>query len=207
MKIGVIGSRQLPEKYQIKVREVVEYLLDKGHIVCHGGAMGADHFVLKALLENHSSNKGILFSAWKNIKDFPLAVQPEVEKYIAQKGQTQWGFGEKGNAYPAVCAALRARNQKLVSCAGGLVAFIYACPEHGRSGKSKGSLSTVSRAIKANIPVIVFPLSKVSLPAQKGMSWFPVYPKGIWEGALKAMYSSFNPLRAEKQEQKVLCRG
>ncbi len=41
MQIGVVGSRQLPEQYQEKVNEVVQYLLGRGHIAANGGALGA----------------------------------------------------------------------------------------------------------------------------------------------------------------------
>jgi predicted Rossmann fold nucleotide-binding protein DprA/Smf involved in DNA uptake len=67
MRIGVIGSRTLPEEYQQQVALVVGYLLDRGHTICHGGTIGCDHFVLHALLDEHACQQGILFSAWKDI--------------------------------------------------------------------------------------------------------------------------------------------
>ena len=184
MQIGVIGARALPENYQNLVEEVVQYLLRRGHVVAHGGALGADHCVLKALLTHSGVSRSILFSAWQSAASFPKAVQPDVAQYLKLGGKVVWGGGESGMPYPAVAAALLARNARLVTQCQGLVAFLH--------GKSKGTLSAVAQAQKNKIPIILFPLSEhIDLPHQKGMRWYPIAPSGLWEGALKAMYSSF----------------
>lgn len=150
MQIGVIGARALPETQQNLVEEVVQYLLGRGHIIAHGGALG------------------------------------DVAQYLNLGGKVSWGGGESGMPYPAVAAALLARNARLVTQCHGLVAFLH--------GKSKGTLSAVAQAQKLKIPIILFPLSDhIDLPQQKGMRWYPIAMSGLFAGALKAMYSSFHP--------------
>lgn len=196
MHIGVIGSRSLPEKAQSKVSEVVKYLLAQGHEICHGGAKGTDHFVLKALIENGACHKGILFSAWQSIDGFPITVKSDVEIYLNRNGCLFWGAGPKQAPYPVAVAALMARNKALVDQCDGLVAFLH--------GESRGTLSTVREAIKKKIPIILFPLTdKIVFPQSKGMRWYPMFPKGIWDGALKAMYSSFHSVFEKEQEEKL----
>ena len=184
MQIGVIGARALPEIHQNLVEELVQYLLGRGHIVAHGGALGADHYVLKALLAHNGVNRSVLYAAWQQAASFPKAVQPDVAQFMQLGGKVVWGGGEGGMPYPAVAAALLARNVRLVSQCHGLVAFLH--------GKSKGTLSTVAQAQKRKIPIILFPLSDhIDLPQQKGMRWYPITLSGLFAGALKSMYSSF----------------
>ena len=184
MQIGVIGARELPEKHQGLVEEVVQYLLGRGHIVAHGGALGADHYVLKTLLAHCGVNRSVLYSAWQSPASFPKALQPDLTQFMALGGKVLWGAGNSGMPYPAVAAALLGRNVRLVNNCHGLVAFLH--------GKSKGTLSAVAMAQRRKIPIILFPLSEHSdLPQQKGMRWYPNPPFGLWQGSLKAMYSSF----------------
>ena len=193
MQIGIIGSRELPEQFQEKVNDVVLYLLRRGHVVAHGGALGADHYVLKALLAHSGVNRSVLFSAWQSQACFPKVVQPDVERFMAIGGKVLWGAGENGMPYPAVAAALLGRNVRLVNQCHGLVAFLH--------GKSKGTLSAVAMAQKRKIPIIVFPLSyassnplkRLELPQQNCSCWYPNPPYGLWQGSFKAMYSSFYP--------------
>ena len=184
MQIGVIGSRQLPEQFSEKVSEVVQYLLGRGHVVAHGGALGADYYVLNALLTHSGVGRSVLYSAWQSQVSFPKGVQAGITQYVALGGKVQWGGGESGMPYPAVAAALLARNVRLVNQCQGIVAFLH--------GKSKGTLSAVAQAQKHKLPIILFSLSEnIDLPQQKGMRWYPIAPSGLWEGAQKAMYSSF----------------
>jgi hypothetical protein len=178
----------------------VQYLLGRGHIVAHGGALGADHYVLKALLAHSGANRSVLYSAWQSQASFPKAVQPDVAQFMQLGGKVVWGGGNANMPYPAVTAALLARNVRLVSQCHGLVAFLH--------GKSKGTLSTVAQAQRRKLPIILFPLSDhIDLPQQKGMRWYPLPPFGLFAGALKAMYSSFygctpmlSPASAPKRE-------
>ena len=153
MRIGVVGSRTLPQEYQGQVCQIVEYLLDREHVILHGGALGCDHFVLQTLLANHSSDRGILFSAWRDIDSFPSAVQPDVRRYLDADGQIIWGDSIGSQYYSAICAGFHARNQRLVDSCAGLIAFIY--------GKSRGTLSTVRYALSYGLPIIIFVINLV----------------------------------------------
>lgn len=210
MRIGVIGSRTLPEEDQGKVCQVIEYLLDRGHYILHGGALGCDHFVLQALLSDHSSDRGILFSAWRDIDSFPLAVQPDVREYLDQGGQIVWGDSDRHQPYSVTCASLLGRNQRLVDSCDGLIAFIY--------GKSRGTLSTVRYALRYGLPVIIFVINPEDidlLPKLKGVVWYSVKQRpnrnsSIWEDSFQAMYSSLTFRIKEKPKllQKVeVCHG
>lgn len=102
MKVAVIGSRALPVGFSEKVVGVVGRLLMRGHEVCHGGAMGADHFVLQALINCRAASKGILFSAWESVLGFPAQVQPDIQKYLAAGGQLSPPLAGGHLIYPPV---------------------------------------------------------------------------------------------------------
>ncbi|MDC0977717.1 DNA-processing protein DprA [bacterium] len=194
MRIGIVGSRALSAEHRGGVCQTVEYLLERGHCICHGGAIGTDHLVLQTLLDYHCIDRGILFSPWQDRDSFPAEVSQDIQRYLVSGGQTFWGFGQSGQPYPAICTALRARNQRLVIHSDGLIAFV--------SGKSRGTLSTVSMALKRGIPVIVFRLSgDTALPTRKGMQWFQINKPGIFQGAFRAMYS-FLPNTTEQHKPK-----
>jgi hypothetical protein len=125
--------------------------------VAHGGALGADHYVLKALLAHSGVSRSVLYSAWQSQASFPKVVQPDIAQFVELGGRVLWGGGNSGMPYPAVAAALLARNVRLVSQCHGLVAFLH--------GKSKGTLSTVAQAQRRKLPIILFPLSDhIDLP-------------------------------------------
>ena len=171
MKVAIIGSRALPESYTEKVAGVVGRLLRRGHEVCHGGAMGADHFVLQALLHLQAAQKGILFSAWETVSGFPLAVRPDVEKYLAAGGRCvsssglcPKGYGG-GTNLPHYLArkALLQRNEDMVNCADAVIAFLH--------GQSRGSGFTIKKACQKGLPVLVFLSGATPLPQIPGGKW------------------------------------
>ncbi len=165
MKVAIIGSRALPVAYTEKVQGVVGRLLRRGHEVCHGGAMGADHFVLQALLKLQAAQSGILFSAWETVSGFPLAVRPDVEKYLAVGGRcvsSSIGGGANMPHYLARKALLQ-RNEAMVNCADALIAFLH--------GESRGSGFTIKKACQKGLPVLVFLSGTTPLPQISGGKW------------------------------------
>ena len=167
MKVAIIGSRALPESYTEKVAGVVGRLLRRGHEVCHGGAMGADHFVLQALLHLQAAQSGILFSAWENVLGFPLAVRPDVEKYLAAGGRcvsstVSVGGGANLPHYLARKALLQ-RNEDMVNSADAVIAFLH--------GESRGSGFTIKKACEKGLPVLVFLSGATPLPQIPGGRW------------------------------------
>jgi predicted Rossmann fold nucleotide-binding protein DprA/Smf involved in DNA uptake len=49
--IGIVGARALPESFRGQVADAVRYLLDKGYRIHSGGAIGADLYVLKSVID------------------------------------------------------------------------------------------------------------------------------------------------------------
>jgi hypothetical protein len=177
MKIAVIGSRALPVAFNEKVLGVVGRLLLRGHEVCHGGAMGADHFVLQALINLQASNRGILFSAWESVLGFPAQVQPDVQKYLAAGGRavlpTTGGrppylpaSGGEVLPYNLARKALLQRNVEMVNHSDALVAFLH--------GESRGSTFTIKKACEKGLPVLVFLSGSTTLPQIKNGKWVPL---------------------------------
>jgi len=144
--VGVIGSRQLPTAYKEKVKQIVELLLAKGYGVASGGAAGADNYALEALLELSAAHRGIIFSPWQEIDQFPIPVRENVKRFIAQGGNVLWGDTPRYAARQTVVAGLLARNRRLIANVVGLVAFPY--------GESRGTAFTVQNA--KDLPVRIF---------------------------------------------------
>ena len=127
--IGIIGSRTLPEEYRGKVREMVKYLLGKGYGIASGGAVGADAYALDALLELGQAHRGVIFSPWKHIIQFPDTVQPKIQKFLSEGGKVEWGHVELAAGRNAVVAGLLHRNIRLTKAVYGLVAYLHGSPE------------------------------------------------------------------------------
>jgi len=146
--VGVVGSRSLPGPYSLLVHTVVSLLSAQGYGIASGGASGADAFALSSLLGRGIAPRSVLFSAWLSISGFPVAVRPQVYRFLASGGQVVWGSASPGAPRHQVVSALLGRNQRLVSSSSALVAFLH--------GESRGSLFTVRQAVARGIPVIVF---------------------------------------------------
>jgi len=154
--VGVVGSRSLPVRFAPFVSSVVSLFLSRGFGVASGGAMGADHFALSALLSSGSSSQGVVYSAWVSTSGFPSSVRADVERFIGSGGSVVWGSASSGCARPVAVSALLRRNERLVSSCSVIVAFLH--------GPSRGSLHTMRRAVAAGVPVIVFLCGGACLP-------------------------------------------
>lgn len=146
--IGVIGSRQLPASYKEKVKQIVEQLLKEGYDIASGGATGADNYALEALLELSAAHRGLIFSPWQEIDQFPIPVRDNIREFVMQGGKVLWGDTPPHASRQTVVAGLLGRNIRLVSGAVGLIAFPF--------GDSRGTLFTLRQAQKKNIPVRIF---------------------------------------------------
>ncbi len=177
--IGIIGSRSLPFSYAEKVGNVVEDLLERGFHIASGGALGADQFCLERLISSGNSDKCSIFSAWKNYAGFPAKVRPFVCE-ARQNGATLfWGWSQGKEPQSIVRMALLKRNEKLVEACYGLVGFI--------TKGSKGSIFTISKTVKAHLPLVVFPVD-CELPKFTNVKWVALRCGGCWEGGFKAVY-------------------
>jgi predicted Rossmann fold nucleotide-binding protein DprA/Smf involved in DNA uptake len=177
--IGVIGSRSLPYTYRQKVGEVVDDLLSRNFNIASGGAIGADQFCLDQLINTNNCAKSTLFSAWKNYKGFPAKVRQFARQAQQQGTSIIWGPATGQEPQALIRFALLKRNERLVQACYGLVAFIMP--------NSRGSLFTISKAIKAHLPIVVFPVG-CELPHYKTVKWVPLRCGGCWEGGFKAVF-------------------
>ena len=146
--VGVVGSRSLPVRFAPLVDRVVSLLLSHGFGVASGGAMGADHFALSAVIGQGACSLGVVYSAWSSVSGFPSSVRPDVERFIRSGGNVVWGSAPVGASRPVAVSALLRRNRRLVSASSVIVAFLH--------GPSRGSLYTVRHAVSCGVPVIVF---------------------------------------------------
>jgi predicted Rossmann fold nucleotide-binding protein DprA/Smf involved in DNA uptake len=178
--IGVIGSRALPHSYSDQVGEVCEYLLGNKHHILTGGAVGADEFCLSRLLHLGRSERATVFSAWRTYNGFPIKVRAMLRQFKQYQGNIVWGTSFGKESYQIIRSALLQRNKRLVDAAHGLVAFLYK--------GSTGSRFTLSLAIHARRPVVIFPI-KQDPPTFDGVKWRPLNCGGCWQGAFKAVYT------------------
>lgn len=177
--IGVIGSRSLPFSYADKVGQVVDDLVERGFHIASGGALGTDQFCLERLISSGNADKCSIFSAWKNYAGFPVKVRPFIRE-ARQNGATLfWGLSQGKEPQAMVRIALLKRNEKLVQACYGVVAFITA--------GSKGSVFTITKAVKAHLPLVVFPVG-CELPQFTNVRWVALRCGGCWENSFKAVY-------------------
>jgi len=177
--IGVVGSRSLPFEYADKVGNVVEDLLGRGFHIASGGAIGADQFCLERLISSQNSSKGTIFAAWQNFKGFPVKVRPYVREAREAGATIIWGLAQGNEPHGLIKLALLKRNEKLVQACYGILAFVMP--------SSKGTLFTISKAIQARLPVIVFPVN-CELPHFPNIKWNPLKCGGVYEGSFKTVY-------------------
>jgi len=145
--IGIIGSRSLPSSYCSSVAALVAQYVSRGWVVHSGGALGADYYVLEALVRQGASSSGIVHAAWSSLAGFPCAVRPLMTVFIASGGTVHWGTASHTDTYNTVAAALLQRNRHLVASVQALVAY--------PSSSSRGTWYTVAAARRLHIPVQV----------------------------------------------------
>jgi hypothetical protein len=177
--IGVIGSRSLPFSWASKVGNVVDDILERGFHIASGGALGTDQFCLERLISSGNATKCSIFSGWKNYAGFPIKVRPYIRDARQNGASLFWGLACGKEPHALIKIALLKRNEKLVQACYGLVAFIM--PE------SKGSLFTISKTVKAHLPLVVFPVG-CELPHFTNVKWVALRCGGCWDGSYKAVY-------------------
>ena len=146
--LGIVGSRALPASFTPLISSLVSALVARGFRIASGGAIGADHYALSALVEQGASASGVVYSAWSSASGLPSSVRPLVSRFLASGGQVVWGIGSPGDPRQQVVSALLGRNQRLVSACSVLIAFVH--------GQSRGTLYTIRQAVRRGIPVYVF---------------------------------------------------
>ena len=152
--IGIVGSRKLPDNFRFHVRKVVARLLAEDCYINSGGAIGADSFVVSALLRMGKSYRGVIYSAWSFFSGFPFSVRQDIGEFAKKGGRIDWGAVQPDATRQEVIAGLLGRNRKLVENSEALIAYLY--------GESRGSIYTIKEAAKKSIPVIIFICDPIS---------------------------------------------
>jgi predicted Rossmann fold nucleotide-binding protein DprA/Smf involved in DNA uptake len=164
--IGIVGARALPDDFRDQVSGVVRYLLERGYSIHTGGAMGADLFALRAVIDSGAIDRGMIFSAWSSADGFPRDVLRYVDYFVSHRGRVSWGITPAHSSRSLAVAGLISRNQRLVRASVGLVAFLY--------GDSSGTIRTIRYAISRGIRVVVFVCGGGAvLPGVSGQ-WVPL---------------------------------
>ena len=176
--VGVVGARSLSYQYADHVGQVVDDLLTRGNHIATGGAIGTDEYVLCRLLRYGHSDHCTVFAAWKGFDGFPSKVRAAVRQFKDYGGHIVWGPAAKSE--PMVKTALLMRNVRLVDACYGLVAFI--------TPDSRGTIFTIKKAAAKQKPIVIFALN-CDAPDIPNVKWIPLRCGGMWEGAVKAVYT------------------
>lgn len=174
--IGIVGARALPDSFRGQVSDIVRYLLERDYHIHTGGALGADMYVLQALIEQRAIDRGLILSAWASADGFPREVQRYVEHYISHSGRVSWGIVPARSSRALAVAGLLARNQRLVRSSVGIVAFLY--------GDSTGTIRTIREAIRLDRRVVVFVCGgDARVPELSSGRWVELRCSSPWGGA------------------------
>ena len=154
---AIVGSRQLPPSAQGAVREAVgRVLADPRAGIVTGGAMGADHFAIRALIEFGQCRRGLIVTPWQGFEGFPYLIRQEIRRFAASGGHIEWGLvpttatpGSPGSGTnrAQVVAGLFGRNRRIIERACAVIAF--------RHGVCNGTNYTIQHAIERGVPVTV----------------------------------------------------
>ncbi|MGE4170820.1 MAG: hypothetical protein AB7F28_08915 [Candidatus Margulisiibacteriota bacterium] len=179
--IGVVGSRSLGG-YEVhdRVGNVVDYLLRRGHSLATGGAVGIDQFALDRVVERGQQDRCSIFSAWNSFGGFPGTIRKQIRGFKEGGGHVVWGAACTQDHHNVVRGELLLRNIKLVQACDGIVAFL--------SRNSRGTVFTLKQAAAKRLSLVVFPLEG-ELPTIACVKWVPLRCGGLWEGAVKAVYT------------------
>jgi hypothetical protein len=174
--IGIVGARALPDSFRGQVSDIVRYLLERDYHIHTGGALGADMYVLQALIEQRAIDRGLILSAWSSIDGFPRDVLRYVDYYVSHRGRVSWGIVPARSSRALAVAGLLARNQRLVRSSVGIVAFLY--------GESTGTIRTIREAIRLDRRVVVFVCGGEAVLPEVSGRWVPLRCSvSCWGGA------------------------
>ena len=165
--IGIVGARALPDSFRGQVSDIVRYLLERDYHIHTGGALGADMYVLQALIEQRAIDRGLILSAWASVEGFPREVQRYVDYYVSHRGRVSWGIVPQRASRGLAVAGLLARNQRLVRSSVGIVAFLY--------GDSTGTIRTIREAIRLERRVVVFVCGGGAVLPEVSGQWIPLH--------------------------------
>jgi len=174
--VAVVGSRCLPSAWSCRVDTVVASLLSRGRFVGSGGAVGADLYALQSVVRRGvSACSGSVVFLPGRIDSASYHCAPVLSRFVGFGGSVVPGSAPAHASRQAFVSALFARSRALVAGSAGVVAFV--------SGLSSGTWFTVSCAVEAGLPVVVWP--ELGAPALRSLGagrWVPVRS---WSGAFR----------------------
>ena len=176
---AVVGSRSLPQSWAGHVAAVTTTLIENGWKIVSGGAVGADHMALQAVVETgHSRDMRVYLPA--RVEDAPPAVQPTLKALAEQGGRLVLGSLFSHPDHKIYIQALFRRTRQMVADSQAVVAYLAP-------GKSSGTRFTICQAISRGIPVTVFTTGHVQLPEPGDWpgSWEKVPGSGFWSRAYR----------------------
>lgn len=178
--LAVVGSRQLPPSYFPLVFSVVKGAVDRGHEVLSGGALGADLFALRSLVELGSfACAGSRLFLPGSVDLLPAFYRGLVSRFVRLGGAVVPGSASSGCGRDLFVKALFARSLALVRASGSVVAFPW--------DDSSGTWFTCRAAARLGRPVIVFPAPGLPLPSLGCGRWASVPG---WVGAVSWAFSA-----------------
>ncbi len=153
--VAVVGARVLPEAWAPPVAAVVRFFVDHAWGIGTGGARGADHYALEAVVATGrpACARSVVFLPGM----VGAARTAALTAFQALGGRVVPGSGEGR-------AALLARSGRLARESSGVVAFLW--------GPSRGSVFTLREAIRAGKPAaVVLAGGGAELPRFSGGQW------------------------------------
>jgi predicted Rossmann fold nucleotide-binding protein DprA/Smf involved in DNA uptake len=174
--VAIVGSRSLPASWVPRVGEVIASLLGRGLFVGSGGAVGADLFALRYLVNRgRKACTGSVVHLAGGLSSAPSPSVPLLKQFVRQGGKVVVGPAPERASRAEFVSALFSRSRALVAGSAGIVAFV--------SGRSAGSWFTVSCAAQLGLPVVVFPVQgQSSLRSLGAGRWVRL---ASWSGAFR----------------------
>ena len=190
--VGFCGSRALPSSAASLVARVVASVVRSGRGVAVGCASGADAFALSAALASGARLSVFAVGGPSGRGFWRCSAFSLVSRAAASGASVSWWAGGRcscpscsgsgSGRCPSLVGRLRRRSLafvRFVASSGsgaGLVAFVS-------SPSSRGSFLSVRAAVRAGLPVVVFPVgfSPSLLPSLPGGGrWVPAASSGVW---------------------------
>jgi len=184
--IAIVGSRSLPASWAPRVGSVIDCLLTRGLFIGSGGAIGADLFALRYLVNRgRKACTGSVIFLPGGLGAAPSVCVPSLTRFVHHGGKVTVGPAPEQATRQEFLSALFSRSQSLVSGSSGVVAFV--------TGRSAGSWFTVACAARLGLPVVVFPV--------EGQNWLRSLGSGgwvrlsSWAGAFRWVPAQFDNTR------------
>jgi hypothetical protein len=179
--VDVVGSRKLPASWAIRVSQVVTNLVHRGCRIGTGGALGADLFALKAVIDlGREVCEGSRVFLPGSVTQAPSVCREHLLQFEALGGNIVPGpVAGKAATRSAYLGALFERSTELVRASSGVVAFI--------AGESKGTWFTCEQAARLGKQIVLFTADGARSIHSLGCGhWAPVRS---WDGAWRWEFS------------------